>query len=99
MSLRDLYTEYYDRVQFLVVYIREAHPMDGWDIGSENRIADPQTIEEFRERERQENTSDPAAQQLDATLQLADRYVDNDGTLQELERSVDRALGQVDPNA
>ncbi len=48
MSLRDLYAEYHDRVQFLVIYIREAHPTDGWDIGSENRIADPQTIEERR---------------------------------------------------
>ena len=48
MSLRDLYAAYHDRVQFLVIYIREAHPVDGWDIGSENRIADPQTIEERR---------------------------------------------------
>ena len=48
MSLRDLYAAYSDRVQFLVVYIREAHPLDGWDIGSENRICDPQTLEERR---------------------------------------------------
>lgn len=49
MSLRDLYAGYADRVQFLVIYIREAHPVDGWDIGSENRIYDPKTIEERRE--------------------------------------------------
>ncbi len=49
MSLRDLYAEYHDRVRFLVVYIREAHPVDGWDIGSENRLHDPKTIEERRE--------------------------------------------------
>ncbi len=48
VSLRDLYAAYSDRVQFLTVYIREAHPLDGWDIGSENRIYDPQTIEERR---------------------------------------------------
>ena len=48
MSLRSLYAAYNDRVQFLVIYIREAHPVDGWDIGSENRITDPQTIEERR---------------------------------------------------
>lgn len=48
VSLRDLYAEYSDRVQFLVIYIREAHPVDGWDVGSENRIRDPQTIEERR---------------------------------------------------
>ncbi len=36
-------------MQFLVVYIREAHPTDGWDMGSKYRITDPQTIEERRE--------------------------------------------------
>ena len=33
MSLRDLYAHYNDRVQFLVIYIREAHPEDGWSLG------------------------------------------------------------------
>ena len=32
MSLRDLYAQYNDRVQFLVIYIREAHPEDGWSL-------------------------------------------------------------------
>ena len=35
-------------MQFLVIYIREAHPVDGWDMGSTYRIHDPQTIEERR---------------------------------------------------
>lgn len=48
MSLRDLYGRYSDSVQFLVIYIREAHPVDGWDVGGENRIYDPKTIEERR---------------------------------------------------
>ena len=29
-TLHDLYRRYRDRVAFLVVYIREAHPEDGW---------------------------------------------------------------------
>ncbi len=33
MSLHDLYRQYHDRVQFLAVYIREAHPVDGWWFG------------------------------------------------------------------
>ena len=33
-SLHDLYDKYLYAVQFLVVYIREAHPEDGWVIGS-----------------------------------------------------------------
>lgn len=47
MSLRDLYAEYSDRVQFLLIYIREAHPTDGWYIGTHN-IRDPQSIDERR---------------------------------------------------
>lgn len=62
MSLGDLYAQYHDRVEFLVVYIREAHPVDGWWLGkgipkamlkmSGSKAAldvyDPQTIEERR---------------------------------------------------
>jgi hypothetical protein len=33
VSLHDLYEEYRDRVQFLVIYMREAHPIDGWWLG------------------------------------------------------------------
>ena len=46
MSLRDLYSQYNQYVQFLTIYIREAHAIDGWDIGSENRVNDPRTLEE-----------------------------------------------------
>ncbi len=60
MSLRDLYAQYHDRVEFLMIYIREAHPVDGWWLGkgipkamlkmSGSKAAmdvyDPQTIEE-----------------------------------------------------
>ena len=49
MSLRDLYAQYRDSVQFLVIYIREAHPIDGWDMGSKHRLHDPKTIEERRQ--------------------------------------------------
>jgi hypothetical protein len=49
VSLRELYEKYNDAVQFLVIYVREAHPVDGWDLGSENRIYDPQTINERRQ--------------------------------------------------
>ena len=47
MSLHDLYAEYSDRVEFLIVYIREAHPADGWSSGDHD-IRDPRTIEERR---------------------------------------------------
>lgn len=62
MSLRDLYAKYHDRVQFLVIYIREAHPKDGWWLGggvagqflktmgykAATDVYDPKTIKERR---------------------------------------------------
>ncbi len=59
------------------------------------RPGDPGTLEEFLAREREENLEEPNRQQLDATLSLADVIVDNDGTLADLHRALDRILGSV----
>lgn len=62
MSIQKLYEEYHDQIQFLSIYIREAHPVDGWWLGRrltrglmkifEPRASmthyDPQTMEERR---------------------------------------------------
>ena len=53
------------------------------------RIGDGDTLEEFRRREAIENSEDPAAQQLQATLALADACVRNDGALDAVFRQVD----------
>ncbi len=39
---------YHEQIQFLVIYIREAHPMDGRRPGKDHGIYDPTTIEERR---------------------------------------------------
>jgi hypothetical protein len=62
VRLQELYEEYHEQVQFLSIYIREAHPVDGWWMG--RRLTktltrkffpkvsmehyDPKTIEERR---------------------------------------------------
>ena len=66
------------------------------------RPGDPATLEQFRQREEQENTADPLAQQLDATFRLADHVLDNHGDIPALHRDVERLLaelqrGGVDP--
>ncbi len=33
MSLHELYRDYHEQVKFLMIYIREAHPVDGWWFG------------------------------------------------------------------
>lgn len=81
MNLRGIYEQYHDQVQFLSIYIREAHPKDGWWLGggimgSIMRIGvpdvatdlyDPKTIEERR----------AVANQCEESLQYGIRtYVD-----------------------
>ena len=48
MSLRNLYRDYEDKVQFVLVYVREAHPTDGWYMGNHD-IRAHQSMEERRE--------------------------------------------------
>ena len=59
---------------------------------SRARSGDPESFEGFLERERQENSSDPAGQQLAATFALADRVIVNDGDLDALRQRVDALL-------
>jgi dephospho-CoA kinase len=63
---------------------------------SRARPGDAESLAEFREREAQENTSDPAAQQLEATLRLADRIVQNRGSLADLARAVDALVADLE---
>ena len=56
------------------------------------RAGDPQSLAEFMARERQENSANPAGQQLQATIALADRVIENDGDLRALHGKVDDVL-------
>ena len=56
------------------------------------RPGDPRTFTEFEARERQENTTNPAGQQLRATFLLADRVVANDSDLEALRSAIDSVL-------
>ncbi len=51
MRLNELHATYKDRVRFFIVYIREAHPHDGWRVPNnliENIIYDEPTTDEER---------------------------------------------------
>jgi dephospho-CoA kinase len=58
------------------------------------RTGDPRSLEEFRRREAEENTSDPNAQRLEATFGLADRVLDNAGDVADLHAAVERLLSE-----
>ena len=66
---------------------------------SRGRESLPATLEEFEELEARENTSDPNAQQLDATYRMADHYIDNDGTLEDLEAKVLARIAELESRA
>ncbi len=76
MRLNELYATYKDRVRFYIVYIREAHPHDGWRVPNnliEDIIYDEPTTDEAR-------TEVAAACQINLDLRmpmLIDR-IDND---------------------
>ena len=56
MRLNELYAQYRDQVQFYLVYIREAHPSDGWQVPN-NLIEDIIFPEPTTEAERTEAAS------------------------------------------
>lgn len=81
MRLHELYQQYHQKVQFISIYIREAHPIDGWWMGvrltrkiiekyapkASMDLYDPKTIEERR----------AAAGQCETSLQYGIRtYID-----------------------
>jgi len=57
------------------------------------RAGDAATIEEFEAAERQENASDPVAQRLQATFDLADHVVENGGSLADLHARLAEIVG------
>jgi dephospho-CoA kinase len=50
----------------------------------------------FLAKEAEENTSDPAAQQLEATFALRDRTLSNDGSLDDLRRAVEALIADLE---
>jgi dephospho-CoA kinase len=58
------------------------------------RPGDPATLEEFLEKERVENSSDPEGQQISATMALSDGMVRNDASLDALEAALELVLEQ-----
>jgi dephospho-CoA kinase len=81
---------------FVLVGVRASAPVRYARAVARGRTGDALGgLEAFLAKEAEENTSDPAAQQLDATFRLADRVVINDGGLGELEAAVEHLLAEL----
>ena len=59
---------------------------------SRKRQSDPETLEEFVEKERRENTDSSTKQQLENCLKLADAIIINDSTIEEFHKKIDLVL-------
>lgn len=66
---------------------------------SRGRESAPATLEVFMELEARENTADPNAQQLDATMREADEVLMNDGSLEAFEAQVTDLLAKLEAAA
>ena len=75
MRLNELYASYRDRVQFCMVYIREAHPSDGWQVPN-NLIEDIVFPEPTTDDERTEAAA-ACQMALDIHMPMAVDSIDN----------------------
>ena len=76
MRLNELYNTYRDRVEFFLIYIREAHPANGWQVPN-NLIEDVIYDEPTTDEERTEVAS--ACQiALDIEMPMLVDRIDND---------------------
>ena len=76
MRLNELYDTYRDRVEFFLIYIREAHPANGWQVPN-NLIEDVVYDEPTTDKERTEVAS--ACQiALDIEMPMLVDRIDND---------------------
>ena len=53
------------------------------------RIGDATTFEEFREHEQRENNNEESGQQLDKCLEMADKHISSNGTIEEANKEFD----------
>lgn len=81
MSIQRIYQQYHKDIQFLTIYIREAHPIDGWWLGRRLtkklmlKIAPKVSMEHYDPKTIQERRS--VARECETALQYGIRtYVD-----------------------
>lgn len=76
MRLNELYAKYKDKVRFYIVYIREAHPHDGWRVPN-NLIENINYYEPTTDEERTEVAS-ACQRDLDLHMPMLVDRIDND---------------------
>ncbi|MEK6951190.1 MAG: deaminase [Nanoarchaeota archaeon] len=80
------------RKDFLLVNVVAADTVRLERLKARNREQDPKTLAELREKEKQENSSDPAAQQLNAVAKMARVELKNDSTKEKLQEKMEKLV-------
>jgi len=62
------------------------------------RAGDAQTFEEFLEHEEKENNNEGAGQQLDKCMELVDKIINSNGTIEEANKDLDKYLESLKEN-
>jgi dephospho-CoA kinase len=60
-----------------------------------NRPGDPETLEEFVEKEKKENIASSTNQQLENCLKMADMIIINDSTIEDFHRKIDEKIAEI----
>lgn len=81
-----------DREDFLLVNVTASEEVRLKRIVARNREKDPKTLEELRQRERQENSTDSYAQQLRKVAAMARVVLTNDSSLEILKVKVEKLV-------
>lgn len=76
MRLNELYAKYKDRVQFYIVYIREAHPDNGWQVP--NNLIENIVFEEPETDEERTEVASACQINLDLHMPMLVDGIDND---------------------
>ncbi len=59
------------------------------------RVGDARTFEEFLEHENKENNNEGAGQQLDKCIEMADKVINSNGTIEEANKDIDLCLASL----
>jgi len=59
------------------------------------RLGDARTFEKFEEHEKKENNDEGAGQQLDKCIEIADKTIDSNGTVEEANKDLDLYLDSL----
>ncbi len=76
MRLNELYATYKDRVQFYIIYIREAHPANGWQVP--NNLIDDILVPEPTTDDSRTEVASACQIALDLHMPMLIDSIDND---------------------